>query len=178
MIRVLKLLVISLERIFAVAMNRLINFVRAPKLNFENIVAALFYCALFGSIGGTIAIERDPAQYGIWWIIAITGASYGYLLTAIAVVCSMVVWCFLDLMFGTGTDFRALTCLYVGAVFFACAVSYWVVVPMAGTSVSVIAFATVLQILGFGYRYDYRTSKLIRQRRQLLAKNNSAHGRV
>jgi hypothetical protein len=178
MIRILKSLILVLGRIFAVEMNRLIDFVREPKLNFENIVAALFYCALFGSIGGTIAIERDPARYGIWWILVITGVSYGYLLSTIAVVCSMVVWGCWELIGGALDDFRSLTCLYIGAVTGAYAVSYWVVVPLAGTAVSVIAFVTVLQILGFGYCHDYRTSKLILQRKLRLAKKNSAHGGV
>ncbi len=178
MIRILKLLIVSLERIFAVEMNRLIDFIRAPKLNFENIVAALFYCALFGSIGGTIAIGRDPAQYGIWWILVVTGVSYGYLLTAIAIVCGMLVWFCWELNGGDLEDFRALTCLYIGVVAFVSAIIYWGVVPLAGTAVSIIAFATVLQILGFGYCHDYGTSKLIRQRKLRLAKKNSAHGGV
>jgi hypothetical protein len=152
--RIINSLIAIVGRSFDRLMHGLVEIVRAPKQNVESILTILFYCALFGSVVGTTVIRCQPALNGIWCIIAITGACYGFLLACLSIVCGMAVWCCMDLMVGTGKDFQMLNCVYGCGFAFAAAVGYWVVMPLTGTAISIIAVATVFPVLVIGYRHD------------------------
>ena len=140
--------------------KRLVEIITAPKQNVDSILTILFYCAVFGAVLGTTVVRCQPTLNGIWCIIAIAGASYGFLLACLSVLWGMAIWCCIDLVGGARTHLRTINCVYGGGFVFAVAVNYWVILPLLGTAISIIAIATILPLIVFGYCHDRRTAKI------------------
>ncbi len=117
------------------------------------IVSMLFYFAIFVALAGTAVIQRcQPAPGGIWCVIAVTGVCYGIVLISMSIVLGLVTAALMDLFVGTNS--RLVDWVYGSGLAFCLAIDYSVVLPLAGTAVSIIAAATELAFLVFGYCHD------------------------